>query len=426
VNGNFTLANVPVGQNIPLVIQVGKWRHATTVTTQSCQDNPQAVGTTDLNATAAGPDDNIPDIAVSTGNADTLECLMKRIGLPDTEYVAGSGTSGHVHIFSGGQMGGGGGGGVGNAEAHAMAGAPASSASLWDSVSDLMNYDILLLSCEGGETYKANPSNLEQYLNAGGRAFASHYHYAWFSNNLSSNQGYAAPADWGANLATWTPGANGGSGPDDGVIDQTLNVGGGTFAKGQLFDQWLGVVGALGPQAGVTSTAGVPAADLAIFAPRLNAQVGAANAPSQPWITETSTQGGGGGGGTGGCYGRYCPDGGGGGGGGGGTDWTMYFSFDTPVNAAVPADGGAPAYCGRAVFSDLHVSGCANPGSCNNGFASGMDSANATGGSPPPTGCASGDLSPQEKALEFMLFDLSSCVISDRVTPPTMVPTVVN
>jgi hypothetical protein len=81
---------------------------------------------------------------------------------------------------------------------------------------------------------------------------------------------------------------------------------------------------------------------------------------------------------------------------------TMYLSFDTPVNAPFQPDGGPPAYCGRAVFSDLHVAG--NPSTNDS--------------SPPPNGCDDVDLSPQEKALEFMLFDLSSCVSSDTVPPP--------
>ena len=54
-------------------------------TSPQCQDNPQPDKSLAFLGTipAGDTDDNIPDIAVSTGSADTLECLMRRIGLPD-------------------------------------------------------------------------------------------------------------------------------------------------------------------------------------------------------------------------------------------------------------------------------------------------------------------------------------------------------
>ena len=79
-----------------------------------------------------------------------------------------------------------------------MAGAPASYTNLWATRRSLMPYDIVLLSCEGGETYNANPPALESYLNAGGRAFASHFHYAWFSGPLElAGRATRRRADWG-------------------------------------------------------------------------------------------------------------------------------------------------------------------------------------------------------------------------------------
>jgi hypothetical protein len=382
VDGSFTLKNVPSGSSVPLVLQVGKWRRALHVNVNACAANPQPDKSLRLpGSVTPGSDDNMPDIAVSTGGADTLECLMKRIGLPDTEYVPGAGGAGHLHVFSGGSNGGGifgGGGVVGNPEANPMPGAPPSDMSLWASPTQLMPYDITLLSCEGGETYDAKPQSLETYLNAGGRVFASHFHYAWFSGPLDSMgvNMYTAPADWGNNLAKWTPdtGFGGGAiGPVGGIIDGTLNGSTAPFPKGLVLQQWLKLVGALGLN-------GIPANELSIFQPRFNAVVGPTNPPSQPWITADQSSGS--------VAGQ-----------------TMYFSFDTPIGAPRAPDGGAPQYCGRAVFSDLHVAG--DP--------------NTSDTTPPPGGCADVDLSPQEKALEFMLFDLSSCVVPDTVAPPTVI-----
>jgi len=367
VDGSFKLTNAPVG-NVPLVIQVGKWRRQYMVTTTQCQDTAMPMKLT-LPSTVPAGDTNtsMPDIAVSTGGADTLECLMQRIGLPRSEYVNGAATGGHVHVFSGGQPGAGAGGGqVGAPEPGADGKFPEADTSLWDSQAHLMPYDILLLSCEGGETYKANPAALEGYLNAGGRAFASHFHYAWFAGPLDTMQGYAAPGDWGNALATWMGGSTGNQA--NGKIVQTLNGSTAPFPKGVAFYQWLGLNNALGQL-------GAPMGELHVDPVRYNSVVGPTNKPSQPWVQDDKNA------------------------------QTLYFSFDTPVNAPINPDSGAPAYCGRAVFSDLHVGGETMP----------PDDMNTQ----PPNGCAMADLSAQEKALEFMLFDLSSCVIPDYTPPQT-------
>ena len=70
------------------------------------------------------------------------------------------------------------------------------------------------------------------------------------------------------------------------------------------------------------------------------------------------------------------------------TEFPQNFQFTTPQDKQ-PEDR-----CGKVVFSDMHVS-------------SGSTSNPATAF---PGGCNTGPLTPQEKALAFMFFDISSCV----------------
>jgi hypothetical protein len=362
-SGHFTIPNAPDGTNIPLVIQVGKWRKQITIPTVTmCQDNPQPDKSLSLPKNQTEGD--IPLIAISTGGSDTLECLLTRIGLDAAEYSPAGGGTGRIQIFQGGA---GHAGQNGTAPNTAPPG-PESYKALWDSSADLLKYDIVLLSCEGEETKDgvgtgaaetqvpltaADQDALQDYANGGGRVFASHFHYAWFSDTLSAGPN---TGPFGAdNLATWTPGTND-MNTINANIEQTL-PGGGMFPKGVALFTWLGNVGAL------TNT------ELPIQEAKHNADVGIANTLSTPWIVADN---------------KATPPGA-----------TEYFSFDTPVGAA------ADKVCGRIVYSDLHV-----------GAASGDQPA-----MPVPQECTVAKLSPQEDALEFMLFDLSSCVTPNSVIP---------
>jgi hypothetical protein len=65
--------------------------------------------------------------------------------------------------------------------------------------------------------------------------------------------------------------------------------------------------------------------------------------------------------------------------------------------------------CGQVVYSEMHV------GAASGDYAGGLSQTT-------PDGCADNDLSPQEKALEFTLFDLSSVYCMAPVGPPPPPP----
>ncbi len=87
----------------------------------------------------------------------------------------------------------------------------------------------------------------------------------------------------------------------------------------------------------------------------------------------------------------------GGTGNGPGPNLPMHFTFDTPFNQS-------PS-CGRVVYSDFHVESEQN--------------SNGVNGITFPGECPIGGMTPQEKLLEFMLFDLTSCTSPPTCTPKT-------
>jgi hypothetical protein len=398
--GHFEIPCAPSG-NVTLVVQTGKWRRKYE-NVKIVPNQPNVIP--DLRLPANSSEGNLPNIAISTGGSDSFECLPLRIGVSASEYVAGSATGGHIHIYTGLRG------------ATPATGTVESYNTLWDSEAHLSEHDVVILSCEGGETRNgpatgggpigggggalttAVQQNLMNYVNKGGRVFASHYHYAWFSSG---------PFNTGANkLATWAPGP-GTIGMDmdsafPADINTTLSTGA-AFPGGTALAKWLGVVKALDSNN-----------QLPVRYVRNN--VGAlAEPPSTEWIhLAPSIMGG-------------------------GANASQYFSADTPI--------GSPNVCGRVVYSALHVSG--GPGKSDSGRAEDADYPTGTGGAPAtgaggaggrgpggmmgggvvvgqtqggivPSGCAKRPLTPQELALEFMFFDLSSCLVPVGEEPPVI------
>jgi hypothetical protein len=368
VTGHFTLENVPVGSDIPLVIQVGKWRRQLKIpgNVEACKETP----ITDADLTRlprSQSEGDLPRIALTTGGADPLECLLRKIGIADTEFTPETG-KGRVNLYAGSDA-------VtvvngmtyvqGRAtNSYAAGGSFTAAQTLWSDESKLKNYDMVLLACEGQYTRvpetkpQAALDAMYAFASEGGRIFASHYHDYWFAKGPHD---FPSTASWLLNTCGTDPQT---CGPVDQSPGYHENVSVDTgFPKGNALADWLVNVKA-------STTRGV----VDISQPRTT--VTATTAASQRWL-----------------YGHF---------GAPASDSVQYLTFNTPV-AAADADK-----CGRAVYSDLHVSSQANGDKV---------------GQPFPSGCIATELSAQEKVLEFMLFDLSSCIQNDStapVAPPTI------
>jgi hypothetical protein len=329
-NGRFTLSNVPTGTDIPVVVQMGKWRREIRLTSvASCLSN-----TITGNCTAPNPADcifrlprnqrdgydpvaatyskaDMPQIAIASGSADPFDCLLLKAGIDPAEVGDYSSTK-RVHYYQS------------NGDTLDPAyGANVPGSTLWNNLNgpapSMMAYDVILLPCEGGATDKQGNSantpyqNLITYANLGGRVFTTHFSYSWLE--FPSGMGYVPGPDNWSTVADWTPTGSKMTSTVD-TQDPLTGVVNTGFPKGGVYSQWLQNVGA-------TPTA----SQLTIHEGRQDLVTIGANV--QSWMTAHDTV--------------YAPA----------PDYTNVYTFNTPLNAT------ANAQCGRVVYSDFHVSASA-------------------------------------------------------------------
>jgi hypothetical protein len=310
-DGTFTLTNMPVGVDIPLVIQLGRWRRQIKIPSVSaCTNTPLTADQTRLPRTHLEGD--IPLTAIATGFADGVECVLIKMGVETSEFTVPGG-GGRIEMY------------LSNGVDDGPGTPPAEN--LWSDPATLAKYDQVLLPCEGQPVPKSptDQQNLIDYTSAGGRVFLTHYGYTWL---------YDDPPFSGT--ASWMTGSMGEGMTQTGFVD-TSNP------KGQQLETWLGVVNALSAPD-----------QLALVNTRFD--VSSVVPPAQQYVYATSPY-----------------------------QMTLQYGFQTPI--------GVPStqQCGRVIFSDFHVidqmvSQVTFPGEC-----------------------AMVPMTSQEKALEFMLFDLASC-----------------
>jgi hypothetical protein len=311
-DGSFTLSGVPAGVDFPLVIQLGKWRRLVTIpATTACSERVLPQGTVNTSLTrlprvqneGKNGVDNIPLVAISTGQVDALECVFRKLGIDDTQFGNPSGytgAGGRVRLYRDNHVDVPGddndpeGGAVYNDST------PRTDDALTDVQAHLDQYDAVIFSCAGAENNRSSDidDRVRAYANKGGRVFATHWEYVYLFDRTPWNT-----------TANWTPARRIPDDPWVGEINQSPG-------KRLLFSQWLGAPG-------VTALSGTSPPRVTINEARNDVSRNVFSG-GEEWIS------------------RYQDD--------QSPTAVLHYTFNTPVGAA------SANQCGRVLYSDFHVS----------------------------------------------------------------------
>jgi hypothetical protein len=203
---------------------------------------------------------------------------------------------------------------------------------------------------------------LVNYANSGGRIFASHFSYEYYTTGGAANA-FDGTATWGT-----TAGVN--FATDPAGKPAFVDVNPLDNPKGAAFAAWLG-----NPTSALSATPAwmtMPANAPTVLINEAKWDATAVVGPTQRWMFASPAD----------DDTNLSP---------------LLFTFNTPIGAA------STAQCGRGLFTDFHVTP-------NDALQAATGQA-GTHGLVFPVECgARSPMTAQEKVLEFMLFDLGACV----------------
>lgn len=287
VDGTFTLKKVPVNANYTLVIQAGKWR----------RQFPSTVATSPITGLNLHMPSNhlqgdIPMIAIATGAYDGVECVLRAMGIADSEFTDDTGATnpgGHIHLYQGSGQGG----------AFISTSTPLDT-NLTGNSSVLNSYDVVMFPCQGAPYIQSDSavSNIVNFANAGGRIFGTHFSYVWLDPTYPYNSQFPPVANWQPEFTYPSP--------DPGV--GTVNTG---FTDGATLAQWL-------QNAGATYQGQPDQVQISTLRHDIDSVI----PPTQSWLTLNDPID---------------------------NNPIMQFTFNTPVGAP------AAQQCGRVLFNEYHV-----------------------------------------------------------------------
>lgn len=163
-DGFFSLSDVPSGESVVVVAELGRFRRVLRMKVEACKQNvaPPDSGSAGVRLpgkdAAFGPDDRAPRIAVATGDFDQIECVLKRMGIEQFDLYNDRGPLGTLPATIG------------------------EFAALLEDPVKLATYQILIVNCTQAqfEEALAKPTvqkNLEAFVGTGGRLYATDWAY---------------------------------------------------------------------------------------------------------------------------------------------------------------------------------------------------------------------------------------------------------